>query len=322
MIPFPEYHETIAQLTDCLKEKSAGRRVIAIIDENVERIHGNIFPFEKIVIEATEGKKTIQTVESIISRLMEMGADRGQLLLGIGGGITTDICGFVGCIYKRGVSFGFVPTTLLAMADASIGGKNGVNFLSYKNMVGNIRQPEFICSSIGLLSSLSRKELYNGLPEMLKTFIISGKDFTECGTFFANNDATTLFSTSENREKLQHFITEAAKVKCAIVAEDEHENGKRRILNLGHTYAHALERCTCMPHGEAVAIGIACIARESRNPDTNLIVNTLQSCGLPTEIPDSVTREELMDAMRQDKKIVDGKCHFIVIHAIGDVRIV
>ena len=155
------------------------RRVVAVIDRRVEELYGNLFPFEKIEVVAEERRKTMQTVEELIQKLLELHADRDVLLLGVGGGITTDICGFVASIYKRGVACGLVPTTLLGMVDAAIGGKSGVNMLGYKNMVGSIRQPEFVVSSVEFLRTLSVAEVRQGLAEMLKAFLISGKHFEE-----------------------------------------------------------------------------------------------------------------------------------------------
>lgn len=318
MIRFSEYCETTDELAKCLKEKAAGRRMIAVIDHNVDAHWGQFFPFEKIVIEASERNKTMETVNALIEQLMELHADRGVLLLGIGGGITTDICGFVAAIYKRGVAVGLVPTTLLAMVDAAIGGKNGVNMQGYKNMVGTFRQPEFICCHPKFLATLPQKEVRNGLAEMLKSFIIKGKHFVACAEFFRAKTGVELCTEAETTMR---FIQEAANVKMEIVAEDECEQGKRRLLNLGHTFAHALEHCTGISHGEAVAIGLVCAAKNGKSPDTELIVNTLKSCGLPTEIPQITTPSVLLKAMSQDKKMVEGKCLLVIIHRIGDISV-
>ena len=297
------------------------RRVVAVIDRKVEELYGNLFPFEKIEVVAEERRKTMQTVEEVIQKLLEFHADRDVLLLGVGGGITTDICGFVASIYKRGVACGLVPTTLLGMVDAAIGGKNGVNMLGYKNMLGTIRQSEFVVSSVEFLRTLSVAEVRQGLAEMLKAFLISGKHFEECGAFFAGSGVGEMLADGAKRDRLLGYIREAVAVKEDIVREDEREHGVRRLLNLGHTFGHALERCTGMAHGDAVAIGMVCAAKCVNSADTSLITNVLQFCGLPVEIPAGVSREALLEAMMQDKKRADGRCRVVVLERVGRAEV-
>lgn len=297
------------------------RRVLAVIDSKVEELYGNLFPFEKIEVEAEERYKSMQTVEEVIQKLLELHADRDVLLLGVGGGITTDICGFVASIYKRGVACGLVPTTLLGMVDAAIGGKNGVNMLGYKNMLGTIRQPEFVVSTIDFLQTLDAEEVRQGLAEMLKVFLIKGKYFEECGVFFADHGVGEMLKDATKRIQLQVFIEEAVAVKELLVCEDERDNGVRQLLNLGHTFGHALERCTGMAHGDAVAIGLVCAARCADSADSELVTRVLQSCGLPVEIPAGVSREALLEAMMQDKKRADGRCRVVVLEAVGRVAV-
>lgn len=304
-----------------LQQSAGTRRVVAIIDRKVEELYGDIFPFEKIEVVAEERYKTMQTVEGLIHRLLEFHADRDVLLLGVGGGITTDICGFVASIYKRGVACGLVPTTLLGMVDAAIGGKNGVNMLGYKNMLGTIRQPEFVVSTIGFLSTLEAAEVRQGLAEMLKSFLISGDHFEECGAFFADHGVGEMLKDATKRSQLQAFIQAAVAVKEGLVREDERDNGVRQLLNLGHTFGHALERCTGMAHGDAVAIGLVCASRCADSADSELVTHVLQSCGLPVEIPAGVSREALLEAMMQDKKRADGRCRVVVLEAVGRVAV-
>lgn len=299
----------------------SARRVVAVIDRKVEELYGNVFPFEKIEVAAEERCKTMQTVEEVTQRLLELHADRDVLLLGVGGGITTDICGFVASIYKRGMACGLVPTTLLGLVDAAIGGKNGVNMLGYKNMLGTIRQPDFVVSTIDFLQTLDVAEVRQGLAEMLKAFLIQGKNFEECGAFFADNGVGEMLEDAAKRAQLQAFIKDAVAVKEALVREDERDNGPRQLLNLGHTFGHALERCTGMAHGDAVAIGMVCAAKCVDSADTPLITKVLQSCGLPVEIPAGVSREVLLEAMMQDKKRLDGHCRVVVLEAMGRVEV-
>lgn len=295
-------------------------RIIAIIDEKVEALYGHLFPYEKITVVADEREKTMATVELVTRRLMEMGAGRDTFLLGIGGGITTDICGFVASIYKRGVGFGFVPTTLLAMVDAAIGGKNGVNVDSYKNMLGTITQPQFVIVSPEFLSSFSKSEICKSVPELLKTRLIGGKSIEEVADFFEN----AVFPQSLGDERLLGFIREAAEVKCAVVASDERESGGRRVLNLGHTFAHALERCSGnrLSHGEAVGIGLVLAAKNGgavRMAET--IAAVLKQLELPSQVPVNLKVAELNRAILQDKKNSGTHLNLVVIDEAGKISV-
>ncbi|MBQ6087243.1 MAG: 3-dehydroquinate synthase [Bacteroidales bacterium] len=276
-------------------------------------------------IETSEEGKTVGTVLELEDWLLRSGADRNALLLAVGGGITTDIAGFTACIYKRGIRFAFVPTTLLSQVDAAIGGKTGVNFRDYKNMLGIIRQPEFTYICPQVLDSLPYREFVAGSAEMLKTFIISGgHDYRRAvsilGEIWSKNGDFEGYGPD-----IQELVMKAAGVKAAIVSRDENEIGERRKLNLGHTFAHAIEHEARLQgrdisHGEAVAIGIVQAARLADEGFAEELKNDFDGCGLPTELPFSL--ESLKDAMTLDKKAEGETVHFIVPYAIGDVRIV
>lgn len=299
-----------------------GRRVIAIIDDNVERIYGSLFSFEKIIFHATEKDKSWESAGVIIQQLIEKQADKDTFLLGIGGGITTDITGFVAAIYKRGVDFAFVPTTLLAMVDASIGGKNGVNALSIKNMIGTIRQPKFVYTNLSFLKSFSNHDLYKAIPELLKVFLVDGKDYFAAADFFVEQYAKKLFEKDDDMQMWETFITKAIEIKCRIVEKDEFETGARRILNLGHTYAHAIEHCCPQySHGEAVGIGLVLAAKEGNFPHIKHLIQTLQACELPHQLPIDISATEFHKAMLQDKKIDNQRLHLIVLEDVGKIAI-
>lgn len=312
---------TLRFFHDVLREHAANRRIVAIIDQNVDSLYGDVFPFEKITVRATEHDKSLATVEKVLARLVELRADRDVFLLGIGGGITTDICGFVASVFKRGVDFGFVPTTLLAMIDASVGGKNGVNLLGYKNMVGNIRQPRFVYVACSVLQSLPLASFRNALPEMWKAFLISRHDFEESADFFAHFDHTAMMRDPSALESILYYIKEAVGVKCRIVERDEWERGERRLLNLGHTFAHALEHCAPeIAHGEAVGIGLVLAAHNSAQPQLERVISkTLSDNGLRNSLPQNVDRQSMLEAMRHDKKITAGKLNFVGFDAGGKV---
>ena len=276
-------------------------------------------------IETSEEGKTMGTVLELEDWLLRSGANRDALLLAVGGGVTTDIAGFTACIYKRGIRFAFVPTTLLSQVDAAIGGKTGVNFLDYKNMLGIIRQPEitYICQEV--LESLPYREFVGGSAEMLKTFIISGSSSYRRAVDILSEIWSKDGAFEGYGNDIRELVTEAASFKAEVVSRDENENGERRKLNLGHTFAHAIEheaRKTGrdISHGEAVAIGIVQAARLADDGFARMLQEDFEACGLPTALPFPL--EGLKDAMALDKKAEEGIVHFVVPYALGDVRIV
>ena len=270
-------------------------------------------------VDATEQDKSMDTVLDICRWLLMLGADRGATLVALGGGIVTDLCGFAASIYKRGIRFGFIPTTLLAQVDAAIGGKNGVNLDAYKNMIGVIREPEFTLLIPSLLSTLPRREWLSGAAELLKTFIIdnTGGRYEEA-----------VADLPSECERIAPLLLAAASVKERIVAADLNERGERRKLNLGHTFAHAIERRARLSgrdisHGEAVAMGILLAARASErlgiSPEglEKRLRRDWTAVGLPTECP--FPPSDLSADMTKDKKADGDKVHFVLIRGIGDV---
>lgn len=287
-------------------------------------------------IEATELNKNMSTVLDICGWLMSKNADRNAMLLAVGGGITTDMAGFAASIYKRGIRFAYIPTTLLSQVDAAVGGKTGVNFDNYKNVLGVIRQPEFTYICAEVLSSLPKRDFLSGEAELLKTFIIDNSDenYEPAVQLFSSISNSEDFGSvvRENISKLTEFIGASAKIKAGVVERDEFEHGERRKLNLGHTFAHAIEwesrsaGTENISHGEAVAIGMVLAAKlsESYYHDVqpglaDKLTADLASCGLPVVCP--FTMDSMAGAMAKDKKAEDGKVNFVLIHSIGDVRI-
>ena len=274
-------------------------------------------------LDTSEKAKDMATVLDLCSWFLEAGADRSSLLLAVGGGITTDLAGFAACIYRRGIRFAFVPTTLLAQVDAAIGGKTGVNFLDFKNMLGVIRQPDFTFECAQVLRTLPRRDFLSGAAELLKTFMIDN-------TGNAYEKTVALLSAPADSATLQTLIAAAAKVKAGIVSRDEQERGERRCLNLGHTFAHAIEHEARqagldVTHGEAVAVGILLAARlsEAMGLAPKGLAARLETdwtaCGLPTGVPfDPAT---LTAAMTKDKKAEGDTIHFVLLSSIGQVEI-
>ena len=301
--------------------------VFVVYDENVAGLIPEIPSCKGMVaIEATEEGKVMATVELICRSMMDADLSRKALVLSIGGGITTDMAGFAASIYKRGVRYANVPTTLLAMVDAAIGGKTGVNFDGFKNMLGVIRQPEFTFISAEPLRTLSTRDFLSGAAELLKTFIIDNS--------FGNYEkaVSLLGACGKNLapEALQNLIFSAAQVKASIVGRDQFEGGERKKLNLGHTFAHAIEhearlRGDDITHGEAVAMGIikAAILSEKVFGIKGLaeaFKAEFSLCGLPVECP--YPMEALKAAMAKDKKSEGGRIHFVLIRSVGKVEIV
>ena len=310
----------IGNATELLNELLPEKRVIVISDSNIDRTHHDLIsPYEHIFVGQGEQAKSLTTLDEIYRKLIEMGADRSIFILGIGGGIVTDIAGFVASTYMRGVEFGFVTTTLLGAVDASIGGKNGVNIGGFKNMVGTFSQPRFVICDVSLLHTLPAREFRAGLAEVIKTAILGDAEL------FNILEQSSFEQLQQNEVLLQEIIARSAQVKASVVAEDEREGGRRRILNLGHTLAHAIEKCTSkLSHGEAVATGLHHITNSARSlnlisqSDTERILALLAKYGFDTTLP--VERRQLLEAIKGDKKRNGNALHLIIPTAIGAVE--
>ena len=294
-------------------------KVVVVADENAlgpdpeewSRI-GTVVP-----IQVSEQAKTLETVGMLCRRLAACGADRQTFLLGLGGGITCDLAGFTAATYMRGIRFGFVPTTLLAQVDASVGGKNGVNLDGYKNMVGTFAQPAFVLCDPAWLETLPEAVFRQGLSEVVKAAAIADEPFFS----FLEHHAGRMLARDAG--VLLQVVRRCVEIKARVVAEDEKEAGPRRLLNFGHTFAHAVEKHTGMPHGEAVSIGMMAAARlsvvegwcgEAVSERLNGLCRRLQ---LPVTWPPEVSLDRLCGAVAKDKKHQgDGVC-FVLLNAIG-----
>ena len=290
--------------------KLAGEKEIFIVqDENVAHVAAAVAAAlggvkAVIGLKTSEELKTMETAVWVTERLLEADASRGALVLAIGGGITTDIAGFAASMYKRGIRYANIPTTLLAQVDAAIGGKTGVNLHGYKNMLGAFHMPEFTFLTSSVLETLPEKELRCGLAEMLKTFLIGDADsYKKCISGGITND----------------LIFRAASIKADIVRRDPLEHGERAVLNLGHTFGHAIEHCSkgSIAHGEAVGMGIILATKLSEGLGmaqkglAARLEEDFQRVGLETACPYGI--DELASAMKKDKK--DGR--FILLKGIG-----
>ncbi|MBQ3814045.1 MAG: 3-dehydroquinate synthase [Bacteroidales bacterium] len=300
----------LTHIADVVTHLSSEPEVYVVYDRNVEWVVKD-FPWKALPIETSESRKTLETVEGICRWLVEQNASRSALILAVGGGITTDMAGFAASIYKRGIRYANLPTTLLAQVDAAIGGKTGVNLDGYKNMLGAFRMPEATFISADVLRTLPQRELRSGLAELLKTFLLAdGK----------------AYETALLHGVTQELILKAARIKEDIVGRDPFEKGERAKLNLGHTFGHAIEHASAgsIPHGEAVAMGIILAARlgESLGISTIGLSRGLkadfEAAGLPTDCPYPL--ETLKDAMAKDKKALGGgKVKFVIPVTPGEV---
>ena len=262
----------------------------------------------EVQLETSEKAKTMDTVLDICRRMMDAGLSRGALVLAIGGGITTDMTGFASAMYKRGVRYANIPTTLLAQVDAAVGGKTGVNLDGYKNMAGAFHMPEFTFIYPPVLETLPGKELKCGLAEMAKTFLIA--------------DAKAYRQLMDGGISAE-LIQKAASIKAEIVARDPLEKGERAVLNLGHTFGHAIESCSrgAIAHGEAVSMGIILAAKMSEEEGVAIpgLAGTIEAdftkAGLPTECP--FPPETLHTAMLKDKKAGAGTLRYVLLESPG-----
>ncbi len=307
-----------------------GATPIIITDENINALYGNKFPQGPVLTIGTGEKiKTLATVETLLRQLIGLACDRSSFILGIGGGIVTDIVGFVASIFLRGVGFGFVSTSLLSQVDASVGGKNGVNLDAFKNMVGLFNQPEFVICDIDLLETLPKAEISNGLAEIVKHGLICD---TEMLTFIENNQQKAL---DLDRDTIFRLVADSVAIKSRVVQQDEKEAGERRKLNFGHTIGHAVEKINQerlnqgklahTGHGRAVATGMVAAAMFSQKKgmvsqkDVTRITTLLKGLNLPVEL--DYPADQIIEAASRDKKKQGSDLYYVFLSALGRARV-
>ncbi len=287
---------------------------VLITDEHVYKAHTSQFKgWDTIVLKPGEAYKNQQTVDEVIVELIKRGVDRSYTLVGVGGGVITDLTGYIASIYMRGIRFGFVPTTILGLVDASIGGKNGVDLGVYKNMVGIIRQPAFLLHDLSLLSSLPETEWMNGFAEIIKHAAI--KD----AALFKELSSHNLSYYRNNKSALSKLIERNALIKTKVVQKDEFEKGERKLLNFGHTLGHAIENIYELSHGQAISIGMTYAAELSEMlvgyKEKDKLVALLQQYGLPTYA--KMDLDKAFDVLVKDKKKTAGDIHYILLQKTG-----
>jgi 3-dehydroquinate synthase len=320
--PFPSaactvYHD--APLS-ALKATLPGRAIV-VTDQHLMDAHGDqLSDWPCIIIPPGEQYKTQATVDDIIEQLIAKGADRQTTLIGVGGGVVTDITGYVASIYMRGIRFGFVPTSILAMVDAAIGGKNGVDVGLYKNMVGTFRQPGFLWYDMALLQTLPDAEWINGFAEVIKHACIKDADL------FAWLEQHHWADCKADAALCAELVRRNSDIKAAVVVNDEREQGERKLLNFGHTIGHAVENLYQLPHGHAISIGMVAACKLSEeisgfaSVEKERMVQLLQRYGLPTHL--AFDKAQVMDILLKDKKKVNQTIHFILLQAIGQSQVV
>jgi len=299
-----------------LEKYIEGRKCVIISDENVYKFYGKMFPIDDVIVIGTgERIKTLDTVETIYRKFLDVELDRSSFVIAIGGGLVCDVAGFAASTYLRGIAFGFVSTTLLAQVDASVGGKNGVNFLGYKNIIGTFNQPEFVFADFSLLKTLKKQYLGCGFAEAVKHGAIADS------SLFAFMEEHTENIKNLEPKSIERIVKDSIVIKSAIVNKDEKEKGERRKLNFGHTFGHAIEKTLGLPHGESVSIGMAVAANLSKklgglsDSEAERLIKLLARFDLPIKI--DADKQHIKDAIRKDKKRYGDSIKFILISEIG-----
>lgn len=288
---------------------------VIITDENIASLHHNKFNgWKKVVLKAGEQHKQQSTVNNVIDQLIKLQIDRSSFIIGVGGGVITDIAGYAASVYMRGIKFGYVPTSILAMVDASIGGKNGVDVGMYKNLVGVIKHPEFLLYDYSFLKTLPVGEWINGFAEIIKHACIQDAAMFE---MLEKNSPEEYINTPD---KIADLVKRNVDLKYKVVSKDEHEQGERKLLNFGHTIGHAIENLYHLSHGNAVSIGMvaACkISREINNFSSQAsVIRLLEKYNLPVEF--NFDSEKIWDILLMDKKRTGDEMNFILLNTIGD----
>ena len=297
-----------------LEKLVSKEKAVIITDENLFAKHQRKFKgWNTIVLKPGEAYKVQQTVDVVIDQLIAFGADRSTTLIGVGGGVITDMTGYIAGVYMRGIKCGFVPTSILAMVDASIGGKNGIDVGLYKNMVGLIRQPQFLLYDISFLKTLPKSEWQNGFAEIIKHACI--KD----AAMFKLLQNNTLSKFKKEPALLATLIQRNALIKTKVVLKDEFEQADRKLLNFGHTLGHAIENMYELSHGQAISIGMTYATLMSVQikgfNNAEAVIGLLAKYGLPTFA--DFDKKKAFKTLQMDKKKNANGINYILLQKIG-----
>jgi 3-dehydroquinate synthase len=308
------------KLANFRKYLPEGKKVVILTDENILKHYAGLlqgFPVVKIGL--GEKNKTLQTLEKVFEEFIRLEVDRSAFLVAIGGGIVCDVAGFAASSFMRGIKFGFVSTTLLSQVDASVGGKNGVNFQGYKNMIGVFAQPEFVICDVSMFKTLDAREFISGFAEIIKAAAIRDTDLFD---FLESNVSKAL---NYNEEVLEKIIYDSVAIKAKVVQNDEKEKGERRILNFGHTFAHSIEKNFGILHGEAVSIGMVLASEASvkfgslSQSEADRLKKLLMSYGLPVKL--ELDKSQVYDALLKDKKREGDFMNLVLLNGLGNAMI-
>lgn len=305
-----------------------GRLLRVITDQNVAPLYlqkvltaAGIAPEDALVLPAGETQKSWATLETVIDWLLQTRLPRDGVVLALGGGVVGDLAGFAAAIYQRGVDFVQLPTTLLAQVDSSVGGKTGVNHTRGKNLIGAFHQPQMVLADTDTLKTLPPRELAAGLAEVIKCGLLGD------AALFAKLERELDRLLALDPATLAEVIERCCRLKARIVAEDERESGPRALLNLGHTFAHAVETCTgygTWLHGEAVGLGLCMAADLSAklgwlpHADAARCVALVARAGLPVRPPAGMQPDDFLRLMAHDKKVAGGRLRLVLLRAIGE----
>ena len=325
----------LSSAVEFVAERGGAKHVVVITDSNVDPLYGDAvadrfvsagIESQVLIVEAGEKSKSPEVATDLWQTMIDEGCDRQTMVIAVGGGVVGDLAGFVASTFARGLRFFQVPTTLLAQVDSSVGGKVGINLEGAKNMVGAFWQPQGVLIDTDVLATLPEREFLAGLAEVIKYGVILDEEFfgfleKECDAVLARD-----------ADAMRHIVQRSCRLKADVVEEDELElSGRRAILNYGHTYGHALEAATgysSLLHGEAISIGMVCASRLALSLgmcDQACLqrqMDLFQRYRLKVSVPDEVDHQDLTRLMWHDKKVKDGKIHFILPKRIGEVETV
>lgn len=325
--------ENILEKAESFAEKVSGfTRILVVTNANVYKKYGRNLKLKNAVfLQLPDGEKykNADSLNMILDRALELKFDRTCAFAAFGGGVIGDITGFAASIYQRGIDFIQIPTTLLAQIDASIGGKTAINKPCGKNLIGTFHQPKLVLSDVKVLDTLDERQFKTGLAEVVKYSFIE-KNIDENGTFFEYLEENMSKINDFDKETLAEVILKCAKIKSAVVQKDERESGLRAILNFGHTYAHALEKCSnyeVFTHGEAVAAGMKVALKAGMLSKTisqsyyerGIKLINLARINMP--VHRAFTFDEIYEAMKYDKKVKNGKINFVLPVKQGTVKV-
>jgi len=323
----------LGQARDFISRLGDFPQIIVISESRVWDLHGasllsGLPKGQSIILPALEDQEKIKSLryaEQLYEELLRLGAKRDSLLVAFGGGTIGDLAGFVAATYMRGVDFVQIPTTLLAQVDASVGGKVAINHPQAKNLIGAFWQPRLVLADIHCLDTLPRQQFRNGLGEVVKHALMADE------RLFCYLEEHVEEVMRINPQTLHYLLWRNCQIKAAVVSQDEKEAGARATLNLGHTFAHALETVSNyhnLSHGEAVAIGMAAAGRlacqlgKFSQANYSRVLELLQAYHLPTQAPPQLALNDLLAAMQGDKKARQGKLRFVIPLRIGKVKII